>query len=277
MEIRQNPFSLYDFLGYFIPGALFIIGISVVSPEKLTIPVDISKISISLPLNDASFYLPFILGSYFLGHILSYISSITIENYANWHVGYPSKYLLGHIKASYFSEKDEYPKTRKFLRIIVWLFLFPITFLDITIGILLNLKQLLYGRKLDDPILISVINKKLYALLKLTTGNKKGTTELNSGIFRIAYHHAVEHANQHFSKLQNYVALYGFTRTVTMVIVLLFWYLIILMVNNMELSFLVPLFILSFLSFFSYLNFMKFYRRFSLEVFMALVTTIPNK
>lgn len=26
MELNQNPFSLYDFLGYFIPGAIFIYG-----------------------------------------------------------------------------------------------------------------------------------------------------------------------------------------------------------------------------------------------------------
>ena len=24
MELKQNPFSVYDFLGYFVPGALFL-------------------------------------------------------------------------------------------------------------------------------------------------------------------------------------------------------------------------------------------------------------
>lgn len=36
-------------------------------------------------------------------------------------------------------------------------------------------------------------------------------------------YYAVENAPNHFSKMQNYVALYGFFRTLTPIAVLLFW------------------------------------------------------
>ena len=38
MDIKQNPFSLYDFLGYFTPGAIFLYGafavVGHVMPDK---------------------------------------------------------------------------------------------------------------------------------------------------------------------------------------------------------------------------------------------------
>ena len=35
MESKQNPFSFYDFLGYFTPGAIFLYGLAFISPKIL--------------------------------------------------------------------------------------------------------------------------------------------------------------------------------------------------------------------------------------------------
>lgn len=88
--IRQNPFSLYDFLGYFIPGALLfylILFIDYVEnlSENFELKNFIEKNS-DFQLDKVLF---FIIISYSLGHLLNFISSITIERYANWKYNYP--------------------------------------------------------------------------------------------------------------------------------------------------------------------------------------------
>ena len=277
MEIKQNPFSLYDFLGYFVPGALFFMGLAaipLISNPSTNLANDILN-----SLDQVSFYLTFILISYLVGHILSFVSSLTIENYANWKVGYPSKYLLGEPYPKYMQSKGTEHKTaRKLMHVFVWVLLFPITFWDITIGNLFHLDKLLYARPLD-PLLIKIIKGKLKVFSEKYAGLSAEDININeTGDFRFSYHYAVEHAPAHFPKMQNYVALYGFTRTITMVIVLLFWWILIIFFWERTLFWdsLPMLVFLSAFSFISFLNFMKFYRRFSLEVMMAVVATLPD-
>jgi hypothetical protein len=277
MEIKQNPFSLYDFLGYFVPGALFFMGLTTI--PLLSNPSTNLANDILNSLDQVSFYLTFILIAYLIGHILSFVSSLTIENYSNWKVGYPSRYLLGEPYPKYMQSKSTEHKTeRKLMHAFVWVLLFPITFWDITIGNVFHLDKLLYARPLD-PLLIKIIKGKLKVFSEKYAGLSAEDINTNeTGDFRFSYHYAVEHAPAHFPKMQNYVALYGFTRTITMVIVLLFWWILILFVLE-KTSFWDNLPMLAFLSafsFISFLNFMKFYRRFSLEVMMAVAATLPD-
>ena len=48
----------------------------------------------------------FIIISYAIGHLLSFISSVTIEKYGNWKYGYPSKTVIGFEKNSYWTEAE---------------------------------------------------------------------------------------------------------------------------------------------------------------------------
>jgi hypothetical protein len=279
MEIKQNPFSLYDFLGYFVPGALFLVGlaaIQLVSNPSITIADNVIN---WLHLDKVGFYLPFILIAYLVGHTISFISSVTLENYSNWKVGFPSKYLLGEPRPNYFaSTAKKYGKTRMLMHCLVGGFLLPITILDLSIGNLFHFDKLLYARPLE-PHLIEILKGKLKLLAQNNTGlSSKMVQENELGDFRFAYHYAVEHAPAHLPKMQNYVALYGFTRTITMVIVLLFWWFLAMFIRG-NISFWAYLPILAFLSafsFISYLDFMKFYRRFSLEVMMAVSVTLSH-
>ena len=93
--MKQNPFSLYDFLGYFIPGALVLYLIMIIEHLKKVNSFDITDIFECVSNPSVNQALLFIILSYVAGHFLSYISSITIEQYANWKYDYPSKYLLG--------------------------------------------------------------------------------------------------------------------------------------------------------------------------------------
>lgn len=273
MEIKQNPFSLYDFLGYFVPGSLFLMGIGVIpflssSPEKI-----IGEMISFFQLDKPGFYFPFILAAYLTGHILSFLSTVTLENYSVWSVGYPSKYLLGEEYPKYLKpSKPEHEYPRKITRIFVFGFLLPITIWDCTLGKAFNLRELLYARRLE-PELAEIINGKLKKLAVSYTGLKANKINPHdSGIFRFAYHYASEKTSVHFPKMQNYVALYGFTRTITMVIVLWFWLISFspALLNIKLLCVPVSPVLFSFIAYISFLNFMKFYRRFSLEVLMAI-------
>ena len=104
--MKQNPFSLYDFLGYLIPGStliyLFIIITSWEGNSITTLDSVFTYVSDN-NFQDAFF---FIIVSYALGHLISFISSITIEKYGNWKYGYPSKTVIGYTKKSYWIQKN---------------------------------------------------------------------------------------------------------------------------------------------------------------------------
>jgi len=272
MKIDQNPFSLYDFLGYLVPGLLFFTGINLIIMINKAQPkcLNINALKIEE-------FLFVIFGCYFIGHILSYISSITIENYSRWTIGYPSRYLLKHERNKFWIRRDagafQYINVLNFLKILISLFLFPITVFDLFIRQILKLEN--YLKKPLDNLLVELIKKSVlqyvlsnYDLSKVPT--KKTNEERD--FFRIIYHYTLENAPNHRSKMQNYVALYGFTRTMSLSIVLLFW---------VELFFLIKLgfsfrnsvlFGSSFmLSYVLYLDFNKFYRKYTLESLMAML------
>ncbi|MGH2581587.1 MAG: hypothetical protein ACRDFQ_01670 [Anaerolineales bacterium] len=268
MEIKQNPFSLYDFLGYFVPGAIFTYSLIFVASLADPTKSFRSILSTYFDFERIEFYLPFTLGAYTIGHILSFVSSITIEKYSLWKLGFPSKYLLGLGYPEYYDVQEPKP-TRVFLRTIIALFLLPITFLDIILGNFLRLHEI-HAKSLD-PALRAILQHKVSNLVeKLSRGKgKRRKREVKAGgvdFFRFAYHYVVEHAPNHVQKMQNYVALYGFLRTLTLITILLFW----INLFFQPLGYAPFALISAILSFILYLDFNKFYRRFSLEVLMAL-------
>ncbi len=73
--------------------------------------------------------------------------------------------------------------------------------------------------------------------------------------------------------MQNYVALYGFLRTIFLVFIIFTWaFIFYASVSNINFSFHIALILIafSFTSYISFLAFMKFYRRFNLEALMAI-------
>jgi len=274
MDIRQNPFSLYDFLGYFIPGTIFLIGLGTLPYLSDSMETIAESVITTLHLNEPGFYLPFILVAYLLGHTLSFLSAVTIENYALWSVGYPSKFLLGIPYPNYYEATEYRPKDYKYVRVLIrtliLIILAPITFLDFIFS-LLKLRELLYARPLN-PILSQTINKKLVSFAKKHSGlEPKVLKDKKIDLFPFAYHFAVENAKAHLPKMQNYVALYGFTRTINVVVVILFWIIFgFALQNNSLLQYSGLIIWMLGFSYLFFLNFMKFYRRFSLEVLMAI-------
>jgi hypothetical protein len=110
-HMKQNPFSLYDFLGYLIPGSTLIylfIYLFIIIENWTNNKVENNLESIFSYVSKYNFQeiFFFIIISYAIGHLLSFISSVTIEKYGNWKYGYPSKTVIGFEKNSYWTEAE---------------------------------------------------------------------------------------------------------------------------------------------------------------------------
>jgi hypothetical protein len=271
MELKQSPFSLYDFLGYFVPGAALIYLLGPASRLAGLKGVSSSLASFS----SVSDFLPFLICAYVLGQLNALCSSILIERFAIWRFGYPSKHLLN-------IESDGYWQFAGYLNgVLGGLAVLPIVLGDFVFGRLLGLSRL-YCQSLD-PLLIVIIKSRIDVVIASISDevrNKVGSFSASStDFFRIAYHFSVEHSIAHLPKMQNYVALFGFYRSFALISVLSFWYLMVSMAMvgiRPSLTFMAFLSILS--SYLFFVGFLKFYRRFCLEALMAVtVTGIKNQ
>lgn len=266
MELKQNPFSLYDFLGYLIPGLLFLFGVWGLSNHLATPTHTFAQLLNSIDDLGTTSYIAITLIAYVCGHLLSYCSSMTIERYSEWTLGFPSKFLLSDMKKRYFDIEGK-NEIHYFIRCLMFILLLPISIFDIIFGKFFSLRDS-YAKKVEEPLLL-LINNKLTANL-----NKASVFSVHSNdkFFRYFYHFAVEHCKAHLPKMQNYVALFGFMRTLTLLSVILFWvvfykaYLFYGFSNHL----IYIIATLASVSIICYLGFVKFYRRFTLEVFMAI-------
>lgn len=227
----------------------------------------------ALSFEKQQLYVPFILAAYTTGQLLSFISSVFIEKYTIWIIGYPSRYLLGFKCNDYFS-------TNNLVRLTVGVFLAPISIIELLFNFLLKYRST-YAKALDE-LLIEIITGKMKKLLAEKSGLSSSNPHLansdylkNSDFFRFTYHYAVESAPNHYPKMQNYVAIYGFLRTMTLISVLFFWA-AVWHTSTSGLTCYTSILILiamSLLSFTFYMAFVKFWRRFTLEAMMAIATT----
>ena len=287
--MEKNPFSLFDFLGYFIPGAfgLFLVyflqnanGLEFYFKfgNVKTLNTDISILYITF----------FVILSYTLGHILSLLSTFTIENFTVWMFGYPSKNLLDiGEKPKYFKRKMKNRTTINWkltflsycLRALLFLFLAPISILSITMGNILNLNYSVYKKSLGKPY-VKFIKKKIKTIFQSHKINYKLNFK-KVDYNKLLIHHSYNINTAHQPKLMNYVSLYGFSRVISLVFNLLsiFMFLKIFLfdkklninLNNEFSADSIVFFISSFLTYITYLGYLKFYRRYTQENLMILL------
>jgi hypothetical protein len=239
------------------------------SSEAIALPASLRRLSFH---GDLELYLPLILLAYLVGHIVNYLSSMTIERFSVWTAGYPSQYLLNTVSQKWLlaCAKKNTSAGRWSMRALVMLFIAPILFLD-WIFLKLHLRSI-YIRPTSLQ-LRRCINQSIIAIDKEkqpTIAAAASESESDSDSFRLVYHYCVENAPNHFPKMQNYLALYGFTRATSLVLVVAFWFSCFPLVfqSSWPSSPIIPI-CLALSSFLMYLAFVKFYRKFTLEAFMA--------
>jgi hypothetical protein len=295
---KQNPFSLYDIIGYFIPGSIFLFLFLLFDVElEKSAPNTNSSISVlkdifsfienlckncesSVFLSIISFLVFFSI-SYVIGHIISILSNIIIEK---------SIYCQHHNYLSYIilnkENLDKIPNNNP--PCLSTLLLFYIGFYDLIFEGL-NYNDLNHNNSLDcirKNIICNAIAKILKDFYqfdgeKICDIDKYEDFEPHKkpedNFFEPIYHYVLERATHHAYKIQNYVALYGFMRNISMVFCLLFWITIIGVISHLlqiitlkyyELN-LVFLIIFSFLSFITLVGLHKYKKRYTLEVLQA--------
>lgn len=269
--MKQNPFGLYDFLGYLIPGALFLY----ILHFLFGIDIIYNLLNLSKEKSEVLTFIPAVLLAYIIGHTFSLLSSFFIEKYAAFLYGYPSKYLFTENHVFWSAEDPCYENIGKLLLVF---FLLPIS----AMLCLLSIFRITFfdQAKTLDENLSNVVFKKCMKILRYNLGiatddisKYQKSHGISGDYFRIIYHFIFENSEKHSAKLQNYVALYGFCRTISFIFLMSFWFSIyIFMFENGKYE--LPI-ILSILCFLFFTGFVKFYRRYTLEALMG--ATIYNK
>lgn len=229
---NKNPFSTFDFLGYFFPGALFMYLFYVLSggieTDKGNVMSQLPLISFLKDIMEAHMVMGvfiLVLLSYIIGHLLSYMSSITVELFYTWYYGYPTKYLL---------RKKDAPHEQQYLlnsdlgfrgmigHLVVCFLLFPIVAGHFIFERLLLMSSFI-GRSLDDKLIDSISEKVKQVCESI---GYKNATPSDSDVHRVVMHYVYEHCRMHQVKFDNYVALYGLLRSVSFTFCLSFLYIL---------------------------------------------------
>lgn len=272
--MKDNPFSLYDFLGYLIPGLTAISLFFLVTACKEIHPFNFDILINSIPKFTLENTVVLIIVAYAVGHFLSYISSITIEKYSVWRFGYPSYFLLNRKKYRF----REHFKTSygKFWGIAILTIQLPTFILDYIFCTFLGF-WFFYVKPLDN-LLVSIILFKLQKFFdKQGINNKNGLSSseyINSDYFRLIFHYYYERSKNHNSRFSNYLAIYGFLRTMTLIMNLIFWYLVIhfSLIQRINIKIGLLIFASAIISYVFFMAFMKFWRKFTLQGLMLLAT-----
>ncbi|MDO5430564.1 hypothetical protein D7V92_17935 [Parabacteroides sp. CH2-D42-20] len=274
----KNPFSFYDFLGYLFPGLLCVMFVKVICSMDgaVTIPDFYSKgIEGSIAWNDT---IPYTVLAYVVGHFISYFSSLTVEPFLIWSYGYPSVFLLNdNYDKRFFAVNETLGKGWTiFWKILVCVFIFPIALASLFFGKWLRFR--VYVLKPLDSYLKESIRKKMRLLSQYLS---LPSMDEGKDIHRIIMHYCYENYRNHIPKYDNYVALYGFLRSLSFLSSSLFIYCFWIELRTIDLYSsidwlaIIALTLLFCVTYVFYLGFVKFYRRYTLENLMS-ITVDPN-
>lgn len=263
MDLKQSPFSIYDFLGYFIPGAVLVFVFEYLF-RYLGMDTRLTELT---ALTKASQLLPFVLVAYVSGHLLSLLSSFTVERFYIWFFDYPSKSLLRYSERKVFEDEFSLRNIVKFINAIV---LTPVAVIAMILCVFSVARPGMVHAL--DPLLTRIVRRKV-ALLIYERGQVGDPGEYaepaKSDFFRIVYHFVLENSESHGKKMQNYVALFWLHRAMCLLFSLTFLTSLTALAfsGGQAVRAMIVSAVLSGLFFF---GFAKFYRRFSLEALMAL-------
>ena len=281
--MEQNPFSLYDFLGYLAPGAIFNLELLFIFQKCRIELINFNAINSTYP---GATLIAFVLFSYVFGFALSIVSGELVEKYLIWRSGYPSKVRFSVPKKPFIDYliHDSYRGPVYMLFFLI--FLFPVLVLDLLFGKGLGIEKK-YFKQYRNPDELLIVKTNTYQILKRLTDNPEKLVNSKANFFKYLYHYTYENQSPHSKKMQNYVALYGFSRTMTLIFSLFFLFIVISIVvqllglnwsditpiNNATLHLICS----SLLSYIFFVGFAKYYRRYTDEVLMAAVALTISK
>jgi hypothetical protein len=227
MEAPKPPsFSAYDFLGYIVPGLAMML-LADLSYQHHLVKSGLTYSSICARYGGFTWpsLIPLVLLAYFVGHLVSFISSASIEKHAVWTHGQPLNFIIYGHKSLYFDTgSSTSPKASKVLRFMMAIFLFPIALFEIPLGRWLGLSGN-YIKQSDDLIQQAFQRSmvKVFKAIGIDVAQMQDRRPWEFGLDKLAIHCALERAPAHVYTLRNYVVLYGFLRSMALVLVIAFW------------------------------------------------------
>lgn len=285
MEPKSPQFTPYDFLGYLVPG-LALAAIVDLSIAFHVANLGLSYTSITLRYSSIPWTgaIPLILISYYLGHLVSFVSAMTIERHSKWRYGHPMRFLRAKSddpSPRYFDTGGGSPVFSKILRGLTASAIAPISLFECPLfwcKIIGN-----YVRPLG-PDLQDAVDSAMNRLSKDAGIKLNASQEYPAEFERIAIHYALETAPAHVYTLRNYVVIYGFLRSMTLMMVLAVW----LFSFHATYSschaghgflhsgcvFLLTFCVGGLICSISYGSFLKFWSRYNKEALMAVITVL---
>jgi hypothetical protein len=288
MRVERLPFTVYDIVGYLIPGVFFCtIFVSVYfSKPAIQSLKYISKIDaapgISWPILILLVFL-FLVTGYIVGHGLALLSAESIEYLTAGMIGYPSTFLVSNFKnEEKFDEHIErcickFQSKQPIYSAIIMLILIPYTLSIRTIR----------GLRLTN-ILIKPVGEHASRLFreKFTEYFKAKIEDLEpTDWFRLVDFYVAKDKESYFQQRQyNYVTLYGFCRNMSFVLYITFIIIFLkLYMSSNEISdaIIIPMLTVGLLSLIGaillFFGFIKYFRRYSQEAILSFVVLTEQK
>jgi hypothetical protein len=277
-RIERLPFTVYDILGYFVPGLVLAIGlVEVFCPSLLTsmrseIPSDASTTSLDIPfLYQAFVAVGFFVAAYVVGQLLALVAGETHERLVLGFVGYPSSFLVRAYKhrGDYWERDISKHAGTQIKSAAFWLsFLLHLpTALMVEILVALGLTGFLV--KPLKPEVITVLKQRLWIVFGVNADFQKS----GGGWFELVESYVVKLDPGATARMYNYVTLYGFHRNVGTSAAILFWIHLVMVKGGHETAFVNIWTVvgLAAVSVGSSIGFVKFWRRYSREAVRSFV------
>lgn len=215
---NKNPFSTFDFLGYFFPGALLLLLTYILSDglDLLDTPKSVMRLKELTQCYPVIGGLTLVIISYVIGHLVSYMSSSTVELFYVWCHGYPSTFLLQQNPTLEPILKSSKGRLGMIWHIAVCIVIFPIVIAHCLFERVLGLHRFI-TKALNKPLQDELKTAEKKVLKELGIQDETINHEEFNNAHLVVMHYVYEHCLQHQVKFDNYVALYGFLRSISLV------------------------------------------------------------
>jgi hypothetical protein len=176
------------------------------------------------------FILAGLIGAYFVGHLLGFLSSITVEKIALVYFGFPSQYLTGTFEhqGRIFSRTafENIGERRTFSVIMVQAIMVPLV---VTVWMLVCFSFTTVLLKRMPQSMIDMLEQRFEVL-----SGRKIDFDKSREWFRFIAAYVVNNNPVAFLRMYNYLTMYGMLRNMTFVFVLGFWVYLVLYLSSID-------------------------------------------
>lgn len=294
MRVERMPFTVYDIVGYLLPGAIFLF--------LATYYFDTSLIHQFFKLTEENskqieiqtfpmivFFIFYLFFSYVFGHIISFFSSLIIEKIVVVEFGYPSDAILNGIRSNNTKTyQKEAGDSSYFLIILLAIIGFPLIIFCKFMKFV-KLSDQIYNKKIKwypyeafrfaynsifnafherleskDPMLRDKFQENIK-----NNDNKLWFDMISSYIFQNIESTSI--------RMNNYLTMYGFLRSSNFVMLIMSWGYAFKYYLDNKFEYIITSLVFLTLNFLLTCAFMKFYRRYTQEAIYGIAAYVIEK